>query len=227
MIGEVRAAPVLKPWQFLAYELRLEVARIDLQSLQPIEKRLADQDISITSLAREREIDAAAVEKAYALHDASYRRQPPATLRQTHIPFNLWAWGSFEAAEALPDAYFIAVAHGRYVGLTTTTRLRRMPGSLECRFTGVLPEYAGRGVGLALKAFSIRYAVEKGYRELRTTVLAENTAMLRINESLGFVRHREFVQSYPQLTEPHVLKAQPPDVNLAGKRKDDGKQGRD
>jgi GNAT superfamily N-acetyltransferase len=204
---EARPAAVLKPWQFLAYELRLEVDRFNREAFAPIEQRLADQGIAITTLARQRDLGAAAVEKAYALHDACYRRQPPVALRQTRLPFKLWAWGSLEAADALPDAYFIAVADGGYVGLTTAARIRRLLGTLECRFTGVLPEYAGRGIGMALKACSIRFALENGYRELRTTVLADNIAMLTINESLGFVRHREFIQSYPQLNAPHLLKA--------------------
>ena len=71
----------------------------------------------------------------------------------------------------------------------------------------MLPEYTGRGIGYALKASLIRYALKHGFRELRTTVLADNLAMLRINETLGFERYREFIQSYPQLNSPGTDKS--------------------
>jgi RimJ/RimL family protein N-acetyltransferase len=195
---QTEPSSALKPWQFHAYELRLDLTRVNVERFISVEDRLAD-GIRITTLARQRERDPNAVDKAYALHDECYRRQPPVALRQTRLPFKLWAWGSLDAIDALPDAYFLAVDGDRYVGLTTATLIRRLPGTLECRFTGVLPEYAGKGIGRGLKVSLIRYALKHGFRELRTTVLADNIAMLKINEGLGFERYREFVQSYPQL----------------------------
>ena len=197
----------IKPWQFPAYELRLDLSTVDATRCDGLRRGLARRGVRFTTLARERDRDPAAIELAYALHSECHRRQPPVALRQTPIPFHLWSWGSLEARdEALPDAYFIAVAENRYVGLTTAVRIRRLPGVLECRFTGVLPEYRGRGIGLALKAQVVRYGIHHGYRELRSTVFAENEAMLRINEALGFERHRAFIQSYPQLMTPELLR---------------------
>ena len=198
----------LRPWQFLAYELRLDLEQIDLESLADPRRQLSQQGLRISNLARERERLPGALETIYQLHLDCYLRQPPLAFQRAPIPFHLWHWGSLEARdEALPDAYFLVLAGKRYVGLSTIVLQRRMPGVLECRFTGVAPEFAGRGIGQALKAAGVRYAVEHGYRELRTVVLAENVAMLRINESLGFERYRSFVQSYPQLMSLQSLRA--------------------
>ena len=194
---------ILKPWQFPAYELRLDLSRVDLSRLASSGARSTDKGIQISTLSREVERDPASVERVYALHSDCHRHQPPVALRQSPIPFHLWSWASLEAKdEALPGAYFIAVDRGRYVGLSTVARVRRLPGVLECRFTGVLPENRGRGIGMALKVEVVRFGIENGYRELRATVLAENAAMLRINEALGFQRYRSFVLGYPQLMTP-------------------------
>jgi RimJ/RimL family protein N-acetyltransferase len=198
----------LRPWQFLAYELRLDLTRVDIDALPDQKQLLSEQGLRLSTLARERERSPEALEAVYRLHRDCYLRQPPMALQRAPIPFHLWRWGSLEARdEALPEAYFLVKEGKRYVGLSTIVRLRRLPGVLECRFTGVLPEFAGRGVGLALKAAGVRYGHERGYRELRTVVLAENVAMLRINESLGFERHRPFVQSYPQLMSLQAIEA--------------------
>jgi GNAT superfamily N-acetyltransferase len=191
----------LQPWQFLAHELRLDLHDVSVASLDGWKQRLTG--VRLTNLSREHDRDPASLDRIYALHCDCYLHQPPLALRRAPIPFHLWIWGSLEARdEALPDAYFVARAARRYVGVSTVVRLRRLPGVLECRFTGVLPEFAGRGIGHALKAETVRYAIEHGYRELRTVVLADNVPMLRINESLGFQLHRSFIQSYPQLMQP-------------------------
>ena len=53
----------------------------------------------------------------------------------------------------------------------------------------------GRGIGLGLKIETILYARDHGYAEIRTNLLDENLAMLRINEKLGFrVMRRELKQ---------------------------------
>ena len=198
----------LKPWQFLAYEMVLDLATVDARGLQDAQGHLRSLGLQVTTLAEALGDDPLAAEQVYGLHNQCHRLQPPAGVRQAPIPFHLWVWGSIEArGEALPDAYFIAMDGGSYVGLSSVVRVPRLPGVLHSRFTGVLGAYQGRGIARGLKAATIAYAVEHDYVQLRSTVLADNLAMLRVNESLGFVRRREFVQSYPQLVSSKPLSA--------------------
>jgi GNAT superfamily N-acetyltransferase len=189
----------LKPWQFLAYDLTLDLTTV---AREPIDRaRNASAGIEVVSLAALIDADPSAAERVYSLHTECYRLQPPADAHEEPIPYHLWRWGSIEArGEALPDAYFVAVVDGDFAGLSTVVQLPRLPGVLQSRFTGVLPAHRGSGIARRLKAETIAYAVDNGYRELRATVLAANTAMLHIDEAFGFQRRREYVIAYPHLT---------------------------
>jgi GNAT superfamily N-acetyltransferase len=191
----------LKPGQYIALEMTLELAHADRGRLEAASRRLRDQGIRLTNLAALLETDSDAASRVHALHDECHRRQPPAQAGRAPIPYHLWAWGSLDArGEALPDAYFIAVdGEGRYVGLSSAVAMPRLPGVLLSRLTGVAAGYERRGIASALKAETVLYAIANGYREMRSTVLADNAAMLRINESFGFVPRREIVQSFPHL----------------------------
>ena len=54
--------------------------------------------------------------------------------------------------------------------------------------TGVLPEHRGRGVAMALKLLSFRYAAKRRYREVRAHNDTANPPILRMNEKLGYHR---------------------------------------
>jgi GNAT superfamily N-acetyltransferase len=71
-----------------------------------------------------------------------------------------------------PDAFFILVEDGRYVGFT---------GSLG---TGVHPELRGRGLANALKARAALCARAAGVEVLETST--GSAAMQRANENVGF-----------------------------------------
>ena len=195
----------LKPGQHLVYEMRLDLAEVERGAIEAALSRLERQSVGLTTLATEKERDPTAVQRAYALHNACRQRLPPAGQRAAALPFRLWCW-SFLAEtgpDALPEAYFIATLGDAYVGLSAAVRMsvatgtRREPDVLVSGFTGVLPQHGGRGIGAALKAATVLYALENGYREMRATVLAENAAMLHINEALGFRTRRQGLQAFP------------------------------
>jgi len=58
--------------------------------------------------------------------------------------------------------------------------------SLYNSFTGVDAAYRGQGIARALKIQSIREAMKRGYRYIRTNNDSLNAPMLRINRSLGY-----------------------------------------
>lgn len=75
-----------------------------------------------------------------------------------------------------------------YVGMSAMHRPLAEPGIIHQGLTGVLCEDRGRGIAMALKLQTVRYARDHGYREIRTWNDARNRAMLRINEAMGFVK---------------------------------------
>lgn len=100
-------------------------------------------------------------------------------------------------APVLEDAFYVAVSGGRYLGMSS---LWDYGAYLETEFTGVLPEYRGRGVAALMKLLGVRYAQRRGVAEVRTTNDAGNDAMRRLNEQLGFVAQPALLRLEKQLT---------------------------
>ncbi len=68
------------------------------------------------------------------------------------------------------------------------------PGVLFQGFTGILREYRGKGVAMALKMLTVKYARTHEYREIRTGNNTRNRPMLRINEAMGFVKQPVWIE---------------------------------
>lgn len=74
-------------------------------------------------------------------------------------------------------------------------------GYYETQMTGVTPGWRGKGIATLLKLKGIRYALDHGGLEIRTTNDEVNGAMLVINRRLGFietgvmVRYKKNLQS--------------------------------
>jgi GNAT superfamily N-acetyltransferase len=90
-----------------------------------------------------------------------------------------------ETPAARPDWVIIARSEGRPVGLTIG---HAMGDEIYSYFTGVMPSWRGRHVGLALKLRLIGAAQAQGIVTMRTTNLDTNTPALRLNASIGFRR---------------------------------------
>jgi len=93
-----------------------------------------------------------------------------------------------ENPDALHDAYFLAKAGDRYVGISNLWRSEGSPDVLYQGLTGVVREHRGRGLAWALKMRTIAYARDHGFRQIRTWNNTMNRPILNINEALGFVK---------------------------------------
>ena len=141
--------------------------------------------MTLSTLAAERARDGAVVREVYDLYALCNRGQEelePVTPRE----FAAFVATELEGPQALPEAWFLARAGGRLVGLSTLERLPGAPDALDVGYTAVHPAYRGRGIALALKLQTVEYAAADGYREIRTANAAGNTRMLAINAALGF-----------------------------------------
>ena len=93
--------------------------------------------------------------------------------------------------DLLAEASALALDPARenaYVGMSLLYKHTALPDVLKQSFTGVLPDYRGKGIALAMKLAGIERARAMGYREIRTENDSLNAPMLRINEALGFQR---------------------------------------
>lgn len=174
------------------WESRLAVATFDPARSADADASLAGQGVTIASLASEWGRNPDVLEDVYALYLACIRDVPTAET-MTDIPFSQFVARELEAPNVLPDAYFLAIAEGRYVALCGFVRHPGLPDVLSGRMTGCLPSFRGRGIVSALKLHLAAYAHAHGFREIRTWNSAQNTSMVRINESMGFVRHAAWI----------------------------------
>ena len=166
-----------------ALDLRLDVATADVEAPG---QRFADEGISITTFAEEREQDPRCVEKLYELTTLLDGDDP------ARGPFVPPAYNAREALMwmemkyVLPDAYFIAKRGDEYVGVSDVSLFEAMPGGLTLGFTGVKREYRRRGLATALILHGIEYARSHGYRIVQSFVKPQQAAIRALNEKLGF-----------------------------------------
>lgn len=114
----------------------------------------------------------------YALEQAARASQP---FREVgpYLPAPFETWEK-EFAGWDPETIFLAVAApgGVLVGVVT---------GLEWYFTGVHPDWRGRGIATALKVRCLSEAKRRGVTVMETENHEENAAMLAVNRKLGFV----------------------------------------
>ncbi|WJH37275.1 GNAT family N-acetyltransferase [Paenibacillus sp. CC-CFT747] len=97
-----------------------------------------------------------------------------------------WKKWSLDQTGCCPEWMHIAKDGERYIGVVTLVHIEQT-GAMYHEFTGVLPDYRGRRIALALKLLAIRTARSFGAPYLRTHNDSMNAPMLRINRDLlGF-----------------------------------------
>jgi GNAT superfamily N-acetyltransferase len=174
------------------WESRLTLTAFDPVPFAAAPKRAADAGVRITTLADEMRTDPDAVRKAYALH-AEVRLDVPSLDPATPSPFERFEDEVLRSPSALPEAYFIAVRDGRYVGESALGRQGIDRWVIYQQVTAVQRDERGKGIAMALKLKTIEYAKAQGLREIRTWNASINRPMLAINEALGFAKQPAWI----------------------------------
>jgi mycothiol synthase len=165
------------------FDGRLDVSQFDFTPYEGLEERVNALGIEIKTYA-ELENDLNRLAKLYEL-DRVLWRDIPYGEELSHVMLEQFEKEEIRAAKFIPEACFIAVHEGEFVGYSNLTRAGEY---FDVEMTGVLPKYRGKGVATLLKLYDIRYAQEHGNREIWTVNDTANIAILALNAKLGFQR---------------------------------------
>ena len=167
-----------------------DVASVRLDPLDGLQQKLEAQGIRITTLARELARDHGAWAKLRDTNQAAYVGWPDPDPGPNNEPPEQESPDAFrrraEQFGMINNACFIAVGVAGYLGYSAVTAVDPAQGQAGSGGTAVRPEHRGNGIATALKACTIRWAQDSGYRRLATS--SGNPAMIRVNEKFGFRR---------------------------------------
>jgi GNAT superfamily N-acetyltransferase len=181
-----------------SWESRLDVAAFDLDAFATAEPRAAQQGLEVTTLAAELAAagegnEDVVLRGVYAL-DTEASLDEPSFEPITVPPYEKWRDNTLSAPNALHEAFFLMKDGDRYVGLSELQKNLVLADVLQQGFTAVARSHRGKGVAMALKVRGVRFARERGYREIRTGNNTRNRPMLRINEAMGFVKQPVWIE---------------------------------
>ena len=99
-------------------------------------------------------------------------------------PFEQFQKDVFQSTWYRPEGQILAESDGRLVGLCAVGEFET--GRFSNTHTGVLAEYRGRGIALALKLLAVESVRRLGGKSLRTNNDSDNAPMIHINLTLGY-----------------------------------------
>jgi GNAT superfamily N-acetyltransferase len=117
--------------------------------------------------------------------DEAATRDQPATEQIDAIPYDEWVAHVLEHPLFTADGSFVAMVDGIAAALSLLLHDPETGRSANM-FTGTMPGYRGRGLALAVKLGSIRWAVAHGVTSMVTANDETNAPMLAINRRLGY-----------------------------------------
>jgi len=181
------------------WESQLEVSEFDTSSFAGAEERIRIQGIGIRTMrGLETEPD-----RDRKLHEliSEVQADMPNPEPYTRLSYEAFLKRMREDQNLLPDAFFVAVDRGDYVGVHF---LRQVPDSqvLMTGDTGVTRTYRRRGLALALKLRGITYAQTHDHPLIRTLNVSSNRSILALNQRLGFRRGLAWVGFIKEFTRP-------------------------
>jgi GNAT superfamily N-acetyltransferase len=175
------------------WESRLVVAGFDFDKFAGAAERVTAQGIRISTFADELTRDPAAPQKAYELTDHC-RRDVPAMDTPTDVTFEDWKKHWIDSPSFLADAFYVAIdEQGRWVGMSNLQRSIEDPSFIWQGLTGVRREARSKGLAMALKLMTVRYAQRLGVHHIKTWNDQRNRPMLAINEAMGFARQPAWI----------------------------------
>ena len=185
-------------------DLRLDVNRAELGRFDELLSGVAGRGMKLISVA-ELAADPRRDERLWEL-DWLLFQDVPMGQTLTRKPLSVWVAEELHDPMFEPGLSFVMLDPARndaltgpYIGYST---LMGNPGGFHViGMTGVRREYRRLGLATALKVAAMRALMQRGGGEIRTFNDAPNTAMVSMNEALGFVRFPDQVRYELRLSD--------------------------
>jgi GNAT superfamily N-acetyltransferase len=182
---------------FRLWESFLDVTTFDPTPFNSVEAAVLTRGIELKTLP-ELADDPGRDRKLYDLA-WEIRQDFPEIDAATRESFEEFVEHQLNDKQLVPEAYFVAVHEGVYVGYSSHTTFGDQPDVLRIAQTGVQRAYRRRQIGQALKLRGVAYARTHGFHYVRTVNASSNRGILAINERMGFVKRPawiEFVKTF-------------------------------
>ena len=166
--------------------MRLDAAAFNLEPFTEYEDRVREKGIAIKTLNDLR----AEHTRDHKLYELFYELRKGLPYHTTQAPIDYFMKQRVKKPSIEPEAYYVAVHDGEYVGLSYMEVTDQV--DLYIKFTGVKPAYQRKDIALTLKLKGIAYAKQHKYKTVTTTNNASNEPIIRLNTKLGFVRQPAF-----------------------------------
>ncbi len=166
----------------------LDLTTFDPQRAVAANEQMRQQGITILTYPELAVSDPQCQHKCFEMHSESMRestREMPAGGENMRQSFEQYVQQIFENTAFIPEAFFVALDQGRYVGLSNLTNENDDPTRLTTDYTGVIPSHRRRGIASALKLRCLQYAKANGAKTVTTSNDATNP-MYGLNINLGF-----------------------------------------
>jgi GNAT superfamily N-acetyltransferase len=185
----------VEAWQRVDWVL--EVANFDFAPYAGLEERLREQGITITTYAQ-LAADPDRLQKLYELDWALWQSIPYGQ-SVTRRSLQQFAAAEVDHPKFIADACFVATKDGQFLGYSN---LSPLDDGFNTEMTGVLPAHRGQGIATLLKLRGIRYTQAHGNGRLSTQNDSVNSAMIALNQKLGFVQEGANVRFVKQISKP-------------------------
>jgi RimJ/RimL family protein N-acetyltransferase len=170
-----------------SFESELDADAFDETPFTPIIEKLRAEGFAFFSLekpaADPAPVEESALRRLHELH-ALLDKDVPGT-QQPFPPFEEYQKSVIGNSSWRPEGQILVTSDGRWVGMTALSFFPDS-GFGYNMFTGVLPEYRGRQLALALKVLAVRCARRAGLHKVRTSNDSSNAPMIAVNRKLGY-----------------------------------------
>ncbi len=171
---------------FRGYQQWLPLHGFDLSQFDPNWQPLLEQGIHLRSLAQLRDgWDTA--KQFYDLYVTLEQDAPRADEHFVATSFEEFSANQYDSPSSFPEGVTFAVKDDNLIGLNILYRDSHA-SVVHNGLTGVRREFRGLGLALALKLEGIRVALAQDSEGITSYNASTNTAILRLNEKLGFQR---------------------------------------
>jgi GNAT superfamily N-acetyltransferase len=162
----------------------LDVTQFDVARYGSLRQKLAAEGVEIRPLPQQKLLDPDWITNVYEL-DWELTLDEPQPSPPTKLPLEQYVKQFLETPDLIEDAWYVALANGRYAGMTQLFRNENDPTKYGSGFTGVVRSHRRRGIATALKSYAIEFAQQQGIHTIRTGNEAHNP-MYQLNVQLGF-----------------------------------------